>query len=124
MSKFSRDKGIRGELEVSKLLKGWGWEAERGKQRKGGPDSPDVIHNMHNLRPAGISFALEIKLRQQLNLYDALKKLEGEQDPDAGMTPVVFHRKDHKPWLVTLSADDFLEIVHYMHNFEEIGDLE
>jgi len=120
MGKLSRDKGKIGEREVVQLLKDWGWKAKRGQQFRGGPDSPDVIHNMVNLDPAGIEIAIEVKWRQQLNLYDALKKLTDEQKPGEPIIPTVFHRKDRKDWLVTLDANDFLEIVYCMHHYNDI----
>jgi Holliday junction resolvase len=42
----SRQKGKRGELELVKYLKSWGVNARRGQQHRGGPDSPDIIHDI------------------------------------------------------------------------------
>lgn len=39
----SRAKGKRGELQLAHKLTELGYPAERGQQRKGGEDSPDVI---------------------------------------------------------------------------------
>lgn len=102
MGKMSRDKGKVGEREVVALLKDFGFEAHRGQQFKGTKDSPDVIHNM-------VGWYIEVKRREQLNLYEALDKAD-EENP-GGTSSVVFHRKNGKRWLVTLDAEDFLEHV-------------
>ena len=102
MSKMSRDKGKRGELEVAAIMRSHGFEARRGQQRRGGGDSPDVIHNIPNLY-------VEVKLREQFNLYAALEK--ATQEAFHLDTPVVFHRRKRKNWLVTMDADDFLILV-------------
>ena len=98
----SRQKGKRGELEVVHLLKSYGFEARRGQQFKGTEDSPDVIHNMEG-------FFIEVKLRQAFNLHATMEQASDEAA--SSEAPVVFHRKNGKPWLVTLDAEDFLEMV-------------
>ena len=43
MGKRERDRGKRGELMLRDVLRAAGWvNAERGQQRAGGADSPDV----------------------------------------------------------------------------------
>jgi len=98
----SRSKGKRGELEVVALLKEHGFEARRGQQFKGTSDSPDVIHNM-------TGFSIEVKLRQALNLYDALAKTD--EDKADGENSLVFHRKNGKKWLLTMDAEEFLTLM-------------
>ncbi len=103
MGKFSRDKGARGERLFRDLLRGEGFTAERGCQRQGGPDSPDV------LCPSMPRIHWEIKRVERLNVSDAL----GQAILDAGTDriPVVAHKRNHAPWLVTLRATDLLAIV-------------
>tara|TARA_Y100000034_G_C6815249_1_gene366714 strand:+ start:585 stop:920 length:336 start_codon:yes stop_codon:yes gene_type:complete len=98
MSKMQRDKGKAGEREVVNLLKNNGFEARRGQQFKGTKDSPDVIHNIPGVH-------LEVKRREALSLYPALEKARDEAHPDM---PVVFHRRNGKPWVAIMYADDFL----------------
>ena len=107
MGKLSRDKGKTGEREVVALLKRHGFAARRGQQFKGTKDSPDVIHDMEG-------FFIEVKRREQVNLYTALDKADTEKN--AGDHSVVFHRKNGKRWLVTMDAEDFLS------NVEELFD--
>ena len=102
MGKLSRDKGKRGEREVAAILKGYGYQARRGQQFRGTKDSPDVIHNMYG-------WYVESKMVQQLNLYAALDKADGEKMKTE--KSVVFHRKNGKRWLVTLDAHDFMTTI-------------
>ena len=101
MAKMSKDKGKRGELEVAAIIRSHGFEARRGQQRRGGPDSPDVIHSIPNVH-------VEVKFRQRVSLYEALDKAAEEA---LGEVPVIFHRPVRKGWLITMNADDFLRIM-------------
>lgn len=101
---MSRDKGKRGEREFSHLLKDLGFEARRGQQFSGSPDSPDVVTNIE-----GIHF--EVKRVEKLNIQNAMDQAE----IDAGeQIPIVAHRKNRSPWMITLKAEDliaFCEII-------------
>ena len=97
-----KQKGKRGELEVAELIRKYGFAARRGQQFKGGPDSPDVIHDMDG-------FHVEVKRTETISPYVALG--QAESDAGRGEVPVVFHRKNNRGWLVLLKADDFLSLV-------------
>ncbi len=118
MGKLSREKGKSGEREVVKLLEDHGFEARRGQQFRGGSDSPDVIHNMVNMGPSGFSLFLEVKRRERVNLYEALA--QADEDKSWAETSIVLHRKDRKHWLVTLDANDFLDMMYCMKHPERI----
>ena len=107
MPKRSRDKGKRGEREVVALFKAHGFEARRGQQYRGGPDSPDVIHDVPGLH-------VEVKFREQASLFVALE--QASRDAALEDTPVVFMRKLRKPWLVVIDADDFLDLIEEIQN--------
>lgn len=107
MGKLSRDKGKRGEREVVALLRENGFEARRGQQFRGGSDSPDIVHDM-------TGFYIEVKLRQQLNLYDTMDVANNEKGEDE--KALIFHRKDSKRWLVTIDAEDFLRIMELYYD--------
>ena len=99
--RYSRNKGKAGEREFTKLLKQYGFNAQRGVQYKGTPDSPDVI---------GIpGFHIEVKRTERLHLYDALKQSISESNENE--IPIVAHRKNREEWIVILRATDFLEMV-------------
>ncbi len=98
----SRDKGQRGELEVAALLREYGFEGRRGQQYQGGPGSPDVVHSISNVH-------IEVKFTEKFNAYAAMD--QAIEDKDARETPVVFHRRKRKKWLVVMSARDFLQMM-------------
>lgn len=100
----SRTKGKRGELEAVQLLKDHGFEARRGQQFKGGPDSPDIIHDA-----GGVHF--EVKRTERLNVYDALE--QAAADAGEGEHPVVLHRRNGKPWVLVMYADHFLDSKYF-----------
>lgn len=104
----SRSKGARAEREFASFLREHGFDARRGQQFSGSPDSPDVISNfpMH----------VEVKMVQKLNLIDACAQAEG----DCGGKPwLVAHRRNHSPWLVTLKAEVLMELVRKTLEAEE-----
>lgn len=100
MGKMSREKGKVGEREVTNLLKENGFEARRGVQYHGGPDSPDVI-GMPGIH-------IEVKRVERLQVYQALAQARGDSSDDE--IPVVFHRKNREKWIVIMDADDFISM--------------
>ena len=98
----SRSKGQRGELEVAALLREYGFEARRGQQYQGGPGSPDVVHSISNVH-------IEVKFIEKFNAYAAMD--QAIADKGATEVPVVFHRRNRKPWLVVMRADAFLRVM-------------
>lgn len=101
MAVNSRAKGVRGELEARNLLRDHGFFAERGQQHSGGNDSPDVKHDMEG-------FHIEVKRVEALNIYNAVEQAERDRRPTEDA--IVLHRKDRKPWLVTMTADTFFRL--------------
>lgn len=98
----SRRKGKRGELEFAALLRDHGFDARRGIQFSGGVDSPDVVSD-------ALGFLhIEVKRTQALNLVDACAQAQG----DCGGKPwVLAHRRNHAPWLITMKAEVFFELL-------------
>lgn len=98
----SRRKGKVGEREFASLLREHGFDARRGQQFCGGEDSPDVVSD----QLSWIHF--EVKRVQNLNLTDACVQAIG----DCGGKPwVVAHRRNHAPWLITMSAETFFKFL-------------
>lgn len=109
MGKPSRDKGKRGEREVAKILRDHGYDSHRGVQYHGGPDSPDVV---------GLpGIHIEVKRVERLDLRAAYG--QSKDDAAGGDIPIVVHRKSREPWMVTLSLEDFLEIMREADGFDE-----
>lgn len=105
MGMMSKRKGKVGEREVAQLLRDHGFDGKRGVQHKGGADSPDVL---------GLpGFHIEVKRVEQFNLYEALNQAEqdvGERGPGLPV-PVVFHRRNGRPWVAVIRADDLLKLI-------------
>jgi len=93
----SRAKGARGERQWRDELRAQGYEARRGQQFSGSPDSPDVVCKQLDW----IHF--EVKRVGRMALVEWM----GQAQRDAGTrVPVVAHRLNRGPWLVTLRLFD------------------
>ncbi len=97
--KNSRQKGAAGEREVAEWLRQRGVSARRGVQFQGGPDSPDVVHELEGVH-------LEVKRTETLRLNEAMEQAASEA-PE-GSIPVVLHRKNRGKWVAILDAEDWL----------------
>ena len=96
----SRDKGKRGELELSKKLREYGYECRRGQQYSGASGDADVI---------GLpGIHIECKRVEKLNIYDAID--QSKRDARTSEIPAVFHRKNDCDWLVTMRLEDWISI--------------
>ena len=103
--RMSKNKGKVGEREVAALIKEYGFEARRGQQYSG-DGAPDVIHTMS---VGTEDIHIEVKRTETFPLWAALA--QAKEDAPPGNIPVVFHRKNGKPWAVVLDAKDFLLIM-------------
>jgi hypothetical protein len=98
----SREKGKRGERQWRDELRANGYAARRGQQFSGSPDSPDVICD-------GLPWAhFEVKLVERLDLYAAMDQARRDS---AGKAPLVAHRRNFWPWLVTMDAERFYRLL-------------
>lgn len=96
----SRDKGKRGELEAAHLLRKYGYDARRGQQFSGINGDADVV---------GLpGIHIEVKRVEKLNINDAVD--QSCRDASIGELPIVLHRKNRKPWLVTMTFIDWMEL--------------
>lgn len=96
----SRDKGKRGELELSHKLQDYGYSTRRGQQFCGLEGDADVV---------GLpGIHIECKRVEKLNLYDAMS--QAKRDAKDNEKPTVFHRKNNCEWLVTMRLDDWVEL--------------
>lgn len=101
----SRNKGVRAELEAAHFLTELGIPAYRSQQYKGSGDSADVRFQEAALN--GVTH-IEVKRDERLNVYEAL--CQAKRDASDSQTPIVMHRKNHEPWMVTIDAVDFWEM--------------
>lgn len=95
-------KGKRGERAWRDQLRENGYDARRGQQFSGSPDSPDVICEslpwLHN----------EVKCVEKLNLQAALEQAV----QDAGeKVPIVASKRNGKDWIVSMRSSDFFRLL-------------
>ena len=96
----SRMKGKRGELELARALRALGYDCRRGQQYSGKNGDADVV---------GLpGIHIECKRVERLNLTEAMK--QARRDALPGEFPVVFHRRNDEPWMVTMPLESWIEI--------------
>ena len=96
----ARNKGKVGEREAAKVLSELlGAEVRRAQQFAGGVDSADII---------GVpGLHVEVKRVEKLRLYSAIEQAVN----DAGSNcPIVMHRTNNHPWLVSLQVSDLVRL--------------
>lgn len=122
----SRDKGNRGERKLAQLvnheLSRWRYDAtaERGQQRSGSPDSPDVKAPL----PAQMEMKYGYNKPGELNLEEVMVKLRGETNLDEDF-PVIFWQKAepgkyHMP-LAVLRAEDAIRLLTLLRYLKTAG---
>lgn len=97
--KNSRQKGARGEREFAALCRQEGYSCRRGQQYSG-IEGQDVVGLPH--------IHVEVKRVERLNVYDAIA--QAVRDAKDGKLPIVAHRKNHHPWLITMRAEDWFRL--------------
>ena len=97
----SRDKGARFERRIAKMLREYGYEAERGQQHAGGKDSPDVKHNMPRIH-------IEAKDVEKLNIWSALE--QSKRDAGEDEIPVVMFKRNRTQVYVAMPFEEFMDL--------------
>lgn len=96
----SRAKGKRGELDLARKLREFGYDCRRGQQYSGANGDADVV---------GLpGIHIECKRVENLRLYDAIAQSVHDAKPDE--LPAVFHRKDHSEWVVIMRLEDWMQL--------------
>tara|TARA_B100001939_G_C16913343_1_gene605693 strand:- start:445 stop:789 length:345 start_codon:yes stop_codon:yes gene_type:complete len=107
MAVNSKRKGKVNEQAWANILKGAGFkDARRGQQHRGSPESPDVICSELAW------FHFEVKSGKQINIWRALE--QAERDKGQEELSVVAAHKDRERWVVSMYADEWLEVVKSM----------
>lgn len=106
MGKMSREKGKRGERELARKFREYGYEARRNQQYCGANGDADVtgLPGIH----------VEAKRTERLNLYEAMA--QAKNDARENEFPTVFHRRNNSEWLVVMRLDDWMEIYREWNN--------
>ena len=101
MGKTSQRKGAAGERELAALLSAAGYDCQRGGSLSFG-EIPDV------LGLPGIH--IEVKRVEKLNVGEAMEQAIRDSDRMLDGMPALFHRRNRKPWLVTMRLEDWLKL--------------
>lgn len=101
MGKTSQRKGAAGERELAALLSAAGYDCQRGGSLSFG-EIPDV------LGLPGIH--IECKRVERLNVGEAMEQAIRDSDRMLDGMPALFHRRNRKPWLVTMRLEDWLKL--------------
>lgn len=99
----SKQKGARGERELSKKLQEFGYITRRSVQYNGKAEEgqADIV---------GLPYIhVEVKRVERLNIYDAIEQAKRDSKKSDNL-PAVFHRKNNCEWLVTMRLEDWLEL--------------
>lgn len=102
----SRAKGKAGELELSRLLRDYGYHCRRGQQYAGANGDADVV---------GLpGIHIECKRVERLDLPGAVA--QARRDVRPGELPAVFHRRNREGWLVTMPLEGWMELYRSWEN--------
>lgn len=99
MSRSQQRKGADGEKELVEILAAHGYPVTWGGSQTYGT-VPDVsgLHGIH----------IEVKRVERLNVLKALEQAIVDSIKFRDGLPALFHRRNRKPWLVTMRLDDWL----------------
>lgn len=102
----SQRKGADGERELASILQQHGYECDRGGSLTFG-EVPDVtgLPGIH----------IEVKRLERLNVGEAMDQAIRDSERMKDGIPALFHRKNRKPWLVTMRLTDWLQIYTDSH---------
>lgn len=101
MGAKSQRKGRAGELELARLLQGYGYDVKPGQAVSFGT-SPDLtgLPGIH----------IECKRAEQLRPYDWMTQAERDAVRFGDGLPAVFFRRSRSPWLVVMKLGDWMAL--------------
>lgn len=98
-------KGNEGERELVRVLQSFGLDAVRNDQMYcGGLENPDISCTIQ-----GIPLHIECKRVERLNLTGAVA--QAVRDANGKALPVVAHRSNRQPWLITIPLEQLAGIL-------------
>ena len=109
MGRASQRKGRAGELELARLLRGYGYDVQSGQAVSYGA-TPDLV---------GLSGVhIECKRNERLNVPEAMAQAVRDADRFRDGAPAVFHRRNRSGWLVTMQICDWMEMYQKSHKID------
>lgn len=101
MGKSSQHKGADGERELAAILQQHGYDCTRG-----GSLSFGEVSDLSGL--PGIH--IEVKRVEKLNVVEAMEQSIRDSEWMQDGIPALFHRRNRKPWLVTMRLTDWIQL--------------
>ncbi|MBQ7001518.1 MAG: hypothetical protein IJN67_10825 [Oscillospiraceae bacterium] len=100
MGRASQKKGVAGERELVAILQEYGYDCTRGGSLTFGSVA-DVtgLPGIH----------IEVKRVEKLNVVEAMEQSIRDSERMRDGMPALFHRRNRKPWLVTMRLVDWLK---------------
>ena len=97
----SQKKGRTAELELSRILQGYGYNVKPGRSQSYGAE-PDLngLPGVH----------IECKRAEQLRIQDWIDQAVRDTERFHDGLPAVFHRRNRQGWLVTMRLPDWMEM--------------
>lgn len=106
----SQRKGRAAELELVRVLRGYGIPAEPGQAVSYG-STPDIT---------GVSgIHCEVKRRENVNLSAALEQARRDAEKFGDGLPAVFHRRNREGWRVTMALEDWVALYGNCHKMPD-----
>ena len=99
--KTSQRKGRAGELELTRLLQGYGYDVQPGMAVSYGA-TPDLVGLPH--------IHIECKRNEWLNVPEAMAQAVRDAERFQDGAPTVFHRRNRSGWLVTQRLEDWIAL--------------
>lgn len=104
MGKLSREKGKRFEREVAHLFREYGYDAHRTAQYRGNTGDAGDVEGVPGIH-------IEAKNQEKMHLYDWIDQSVSDAKAEGkGNLPVVIHKANSKPVLVTMRYDDWIQM--------------
>lgn len=105
----SKSKGARFERELASRMKARGYNCRRGQQYCGANGDADVI--------GLLGIHIEAKRQEKMQLYDWMEQAKRDAKPDE--LPAVFHKKNNREILVTMTFEDWMKIYEARNDTKE-----
>lgn len=106
MGRASQRKGRAGEMELARLLQGYGYDVQPGRAQSYGA-TPDLVGlpGVH----------IECKRNERLNVPEAMAQAVRDAEKFGDGAPTVFHRRNRSGWLVTMRLPDWMKMYQKVH---------
>ena len=102
--KPSQRKGRAAEIELARILQGYGYDVQPGRAASYGT-TPDItgLPGIH----------AEVKRCEQLRPYDWMAQAERDAARFGDGLPAVFFRRSRSPWLAVMKLEDWIRLYGY-----------